>query len=58
MYYEGRIVMILPFYWLGKLPHQKYPISWLIKKFMPVNGWTEEDIKKLEKYVLQNTHRN
>jgi len=35
--------------WLGRLPHQKYPISWLIERFMPVNGWTIEDIAKLDK---------
>jgi len=42
--------------WLGKLPHQKYPISWLIKKFMPVNGW---DTKSLEDLIKQeNAKRN
>ena len=34
--------------WLGKLPHQKHPVSWLVKKFMPVKGWTDDDVKKLE----------
>jgi len=29
--------------WIGVLP-----LSWLIRKFMPVPGWTEEDILKLE----------
>ena len=24
-----------------------HPLSWLIKKFMPVNNWTQEDINKL-----------
>jgi len=32
-----------------KLPKQKYPVSWLVKKFMPVPGWTEEDIDELHK---------
>lgn len=31
-----------------KLPNQKYPVSWLIKKFWPVPGWTEEDLKNLD----------
>jgi len=35
--------------WLNKLPNQKYPLSWLIKKFWPVPGWTEEDLDKLKK---------
>lgn len=30
-----------------KLVNQIYPVSWLIKKFWPVPGWTEEDLKKL-----------
>jgi len=32
-----------------KCPKQKLPVSWLIKKFSPVTGWSEEDIHKLEK---------
>lgn len=31
----------------GKLPHQIHPVSWLLKKFWPVPGWTEEDLEKL-----------
>ena len=30
-----------------KLPNQKYPVSWLVKKFAPVPGWDKEAIKKL-----------
>ena len=30
-----------------KLPNQKYPVSWLIKKFMPT-GWDEDKIKELK----------
>src|SRR3989344_1534274 len=26
---------------------QVYPLSWLVEKFWPVKGWTEEDLKKL-----------
>ena len=35
--------------WLNKLPNQKHPLSWLIEKFMPVPGWSDEEIKKLKK---------
>jgi glycosyltransferase involved in cell wall biosynthesis len=27
-----------------------HPISWLVKRFYPVPGWSDEDIKKLENY--------
>jgi len=33
--------------WSGKCPKQKYPVSWLVKKFAPVPGWTDEDLEKL-----------
>lgn len=32
----------------NKWPKQKYPLSWLIKKFWPVPGWTEQDLQRLE----------
>jgi len=28
--------------------HQIYPVSWLVEKFWPVKGWTDEDLKKLK----------
>lgn len=28
---------------------QIHPISWLLEKFWPVNGWTDEDLNKLRK---------
>ena len=31
-----------------KNPSQIYPVSWLIKKFWPVPGWTKEDLEKLK----------
>lgn len=33
----------------GGFEQQIHPVSWLIKKFWPVNGWTDESLKKLEK---------
>ena len=32
----------------GKAPKQKYPVSWLVKKFAPVPGWSEKDIEELK----------
>lgn len=37
-------------YWNQKHPKQIHPVSWLVEKFAPVPGWSEEDIKKLEDY--------
>jgi len=31
-----------------KWPLQKRPLSWLVERFWPVKGWTEEDLKKLK----------
>jgi hypothetical protein len=39
----------------GKWKGMKYPLSWLIKKFAPVPGWDEKDIKELEE--LENHKR-
>jgi glycosyltransferase involved in cell wall biosynthesis len=32
----------------NKIKDQVRPLSWLIKKFAPIPGWSDEDIKKLE----------
>lgn len=32
----------------NKWPRQVRPLSWLIEKFWPVPGWTEEDLKRLK----------
>ena len=32
----------------NKWSKQVHPLSWLLEKFWPVPGWTEEDIKKLK----------
>lgn len=34
--------------WNSEWPKQIYPLSWLIERFAPIPGWTEEDIKKLK----------
>jgi len=36
-------------YWNKKNPKQIHPVSWLLEKFAPVPGWTEEDLEKLTK---------
>jgi len=36
-------------FWKNKYDKQIHPLSWLIEKFMPVKGWTEEDLDKLPK---------
>lgn len=33
---------------LKGMPGQKHPVSWLVEKFWPVKGWTDEDLKKLK----------
>lgn len=35
--------------WNKKSPKQIYPVSWLVKKFWPVNGWTQEALDSLIK---------
>ena len=35
-------------FWNKKHPKQIHPVSWLVEKFWPVNGWTDEDLKKLK----------
>jgi len=32
----------------NKLPNQIHPLWWLIEKFWPVKGWTQEDLAKLK----------
>ncbi len=43
---KGRVRKLI---WSGKIKNQKYPVSWLVKKFWPVPGWTQEDLDKLVK---------
>ena len=35
-------------FWEKKYFKQKKPVSWLVEKFWPVNGWSEDDLKKLK----------
>lgn len=32
----------------GKWEGAKLPLSWLVEKFLPVNGWSDEDLAKLK----------
>ena len=36
------------FFLSGKWDKQIHPISWLVEKFWPVRGWTEESLQKLK----------
>lgn len=33
----------------GGSSKQKYPLFWLVEKFWPVKGWTDEDLANLKK---------
>jgi hypothetical protein len=35
-------------FWNKKHPAQKYSVGWLVKKFWPVPGWSEKDLKEVE----------
>lgn len=35
-------------FWSMKHPTQIYPVSWLLERFWPVTGWTEEELHKLK----------
>jgi len=39
-------------FWDMKNPKQIRPVSWLVRRFWKVPGWTEEDLKKLEEYEV------
>ena len=51
---RGRVVQktknyIKDKFWEMRHPTQKYPVSWLVKRFWPVKGWTEADLEKIDK---------
>lgn len=35
--------------WKNKYPNQVLPLRWLVEKFWPVSGWTQEDLDKIPK---------
>ncbi|MEK7117088.1 MAG: glycosyltransferase [Patescibacteria group bacterium] len=39
-------------FWENKWSKQKYPLSWLLEKFWPVPGWTQEQLDNLKKSNL------
>lgn len=43
-----------------KWPLQKRPLSWLVEKFWPVKGWTDEDLAKLKNntFAFHDTQTN
>jgi glycosyltransferase involved in cell wall biosynthesis len=40
-------------FWNKQFKHQIYPVSWLVSKFWPVKGWTEEDLVKLKELEVK-----
>lgn len=38
----------------NKWDKQIYPLSWLVEKFWPVPGWTDESLAKIKSWPLQN----
>ena len=42
----------------NKWGKQVHPLSWLIEKFWPVKGWTEEDLQKLKANTFQFSTKN
>ena len=36
-------------FWDNTWDGQKYPLSWMLEKFWPVPGWTEEELKEAQK---------
>lgn len=39
-------------FWNNKWDKQIYPLSWLVERFMPVKGWTDEDLRKIKDIKL------
>jgi len=40
----------------NKWPKQVHLLSWLVEKFWPVKGWTDEDLAKLKGEKVNKTH--
>ena len=41
-------------FWQRKHPRQIYPVSWLVDRFWPVNGWSDEELSKLKESETSN----
>lgn len=41
------------YFFNGKFKEQIHPVSWLVEKFWPVNGWSEEDLRKLKEKEIK-----
>jgi glycosyltransferase involved in cell wall biosynthesis len=37
----------------NRWPKQKRPLSWLLERFWPVPGWSEEDLRKMKSWPIQ-----
>jgi len=41
-------IKVKDMFWNNKYEKAIHPLSWLIERFMPVPGWSEEDLKNLK----------
>lgn len=41
-------------FWENKLPNQTRSLSWLIEKFSPVPGWSEEELARIKRFDLSS----
>jgi hypothetical protein len=44
-------------YFDNKWPKQIYPLSWLLEKFWPVKGWSEDARAKIKAWPLPNKNK-
>jgi len=42
-------------FWNFKHPGQRKPVSWLIERFMPIPGWTDEKLEELKQNERSNS---
>ena len=40
-------------FWKNKWPKQTKPLSWLVEKFWPVRGWSQQDLDKIKEKKLK-----
>lgn len=45
-------------FWDNKWDKQKYPVSWLVERFWPVPGWTEDALAKLKRQENRKVIKN
>jgi len=43
--------LVKDMFWNNKYDKAIHPLSWLVERFMPAKGWTDDEIDKLEKSI-------